>query len=72
MTKQICQKNGNPKTQKMRFTSFKNQHCPYCGGPAKLEEVPKGYRGSCDNPDCKAENFFTNKKAREWFEELSP
>jgi hypothetical protein len=59
---------ANPKTQKQRFTSYKNQHCPYCGRVAELEEVPRGYHGICLNEKCKAENFFTNKKAREWME----
>jgi hypothetical protein len=63
----------NRLNQKERFTSFKNGFCPYCGsGGAKLEELtthkgqPRGFRGACSNPDCKAENFFTNEKAQEW------
>lgn len=60
------------KSQKQRFTSFKNGFCPYCGSSgATLEEIPKGegikgYRGACTNEKCKAENFFTNQKAQEW------
>ena len=55
------------KSQKQRFTSFKNGFCPYCGSQgATLEEIEKGYRGACTNTDCKAENFFSNPKAKEW------
>jgi hypothetical protein len=63
------------KSQKNRLTSFCNGFCPYCGTQgAHFDELAtskgkvKGYRGSCVNPDCKAENFFTNKKAKEWME----
>ena len=60
------------KTHKQRFTSFKNGFCPYCGSSgAKLDEIEKGYRGSCVNPECTAENFFTNDKAKEWIKEAS-
>ena len=58
------------KTHKQRFVSFKRGFCPYCGTQgATLTETKKGYHGHCVNPKCKADNHFTNKKAREWFEE---
>ncbi len=61
------------KSQRQRFTSFKNGFCPYCGSSgATLEEVTSkkgGYRGACINPACKAENFFSNPKTREWIKE---
>ena len=54
-------------SQKDRFTSFRNGFCVYCGSQdATLKEVSQGYHGHCVNPDCLADNFFTNKKAKDW------
>jgi hypothetical protein len=51
----------------MRFTSFKNEHCPYCGADgATLEPNRRGYRGHCVL--CGAENNFTNPKCKERME----
>jgi hypothetical protein len=58
------------KTQKQRFTSFKNGFCPYCGTQgAVLNETKNGYHAICNNQSCKAENSFTNKKVKEWMKE---
>ena len=60
------------KSHKQRFTCFKNGFCPYCGaGEATLEPIKnkRGFRAACTNPDCKAENFFTNEKAQEWIKQ---
>ena len=59
----------NRLSQKDRFVCWGNGFCPYCGsGGATLEPIQnkKGFRAACTNPDCKAENFFTNEKAQEW------
>lgn len=64
------------KTQKQRFTCFKNGFCPYCGSnTVELKETKTGYHARCLNPKCGndgksgAENSFTNKKVKEWMEE---
>ena len=36
------------------------------GKDKHLVSHTKGYHGACTNPDCKAENYFTNKAAQEW------
>ena len=56
------------KSQKQRFTSFRNGFCPYCGvGGAVLVALKKGgYHAKCMNPDCGAENHFSSKSAGTW------
>lgn len=60
------------KSQKQRFLSFSRGFCPYCGvGEAVLSETKTGgYHAKCMNPDCGAENSFTNRRAKEWEKEL--
>jgi len=58
------------KSQKDRFTSFRNQHCPYCGTQgATLVETKTGYHGHCVNPECKADNAFSARNTKEWMEQ---
>jgi len=57
------------KTYMQRFTSFRNEHCPYCGADgATLEPNRRGYHGQCMNPKCNAQGNFTNPRCREMME----
>lgn len=53
---------ANPKTYKERMTSFKNSHCPYCGGPATLTKCSGKLRyvGVCSAKGHT--NNFSNKQ----------
>ena len=70
--------NHNPKTCEQRFTSFKNEHCPYCGAdgatlvPSRITKKGKvlAYRGCCQK--CNAENNFTMPELLERMETLIP
>jgi hypothetical protein len=67
----VADKGKRVLTQKNRFTSFQNGYCPYCGiGGANLVELRTGgYHAKCMNPDCGAENHFSNRKIKDWVKE---
>ena len=63
----------NPKTYMQRFTSFKNEHCPYCGADGATLKIRftkknelKGFTGQCII--CGATNNFTKSECKEAME----
>lgn len=59
---------ANPKTYTQRFKSFSRGFCPYCGtqGATLTEDSKHCFHGQCVNPECKAHNFFSNPKCKDW------